>query len=305
VSQPAAAPFPLLPRSPARRALAVAAAYLALTMLFVVARFPVDSLTPRVAALASAATGAQVEIGRLDAGLRSLLPALQASDVSVTTPGGTRLRLDRARVRPAWSLSWLRGRPALAISLRAGESRVDGTVRLGPAPGFTGDLEKVDLRLLPASLLGDAGVTFDGRLDGTLDLQLGELGPEGDVKLHAADGSLTLPGLPIGIPYQSIDAEATLGGDLLANLTSLAMDGPMLALHASGTVGRGPTPSLAPLALEGRLEVREPALRDLAASSGIALGPDGTADLAVSGTLDAPQLGRATPGARGGAPRRQ
>jgi type II secretion system protein N len=296
----AAAPFPLLPRTPTRRALAIGAVYLALTLLFVVARFPADRLTPRVEALATAATGSRVEIGSLGLDLIALLPALHARDVVVTTPAGTRLPLDRVRVRPAWSLSWLRGHPSLALSLRGGEARLDGTLRLGSTPGFRGDFSRIDLRQLPAAPLEDMGVTLDGRLDGELDLRLGDLGPEGTLKLHAAEGSFGSPALPIGIPYQTIDLEATLGGDVLAEIASLAVDGPMVAMTASGTVGRGPNPALSPLALQGRLEVREPALRAMVADGGVALGPDGVAELGIGGTLSAPQLGA---GPRG-APRR-
>lgn len=294
-----AAPFPLLPRGRVRRALAIALAYLALASLFVIARFPVDRLTPRVAALASAATGAQVQIGELGVGLIALLPALHAHQVSIVTPGGMQLRFDRVRARPAWSLSWLRGDPAVALSLHAGKGSVDGVVRLGSTPGFDGQLSDVDLRLLPAAALGDLGVSLDGSLGGALDVRLGELGPEGTLDLRAGEGSVSLPNLPIGIPYQSIAAQATLGGDQLARITRLVVDSPMLAVDASGTVGRGPTPSLAPLALQAHLEVREPALRDLFGDgSGVTLRSDGSADVTIGGTLAAPQLGSGRPAPR-------
>lgn len=295
MSTSGAAPFPLLPRGRVRRVLVIAAAYLALTLGFVIARFPVDRLTPQAAALASAATGAQVGIGELDLDVISLLPSIYARDVTVSTAGGTRLRLDRVRVRPAWSLSWLRGDPAAVLSLRAGAGRIDGVVRLGDAPGFQGELADVDLALLPAALFGGSGLAIDGKLGGTLDLRLAEAGPEGTLALRAADGSLSLPNLPIGVPYQSIEAEATLGGNELARIAKLVVDGPMLALEASGTVGRGPTPTLAPLALRAHVEVREPALRDLFAGSPVALGPDGSAELAIGGTLAAPELGSGRP----------
>lgn len=301
VSEPAAAPFPLLPRSPVRRVLVVALAYLVLTLAFVIARFPADRLTSRVEALASAATGAQVEIGTLDLDLVALLPALEAREVSVVGPSGTRLRLDRVRARPAWSLSWLRGDPALAIALRAGAGRVDGVVRLGSAPGFTGELQEVDLGLVPAALLGGLGVSLDGRVGGTLDVRMGEEGPEGELDLHAESGSLALPNLPIGVPYESIAARATLGGESLAQIASLVVDSPMLALDADGTVGRGPAPALAPLALRARIQVREPALRDLFVGAPVTLGPDGSADLTIVGTLSSPQLGSG----RGAPPRRR
>lgn len=298
MSTPGAAPFPLLPRGRARRVLAIAAAYLALTLGFVIARFPVDRLTPQIAALASAATGAQVGIGELELDLIALLPTLHARDVTVTTAGGQRLRLDRVRARPAWSFSWLRGDPAAVLSLRAGAGRVDGVVRLGGTPGFGGELADVDLALLPAALFGASGFAIDGKLGGTVDLRLAEAGPEGTLALRATDGSVSLPNLPIGVPYQSIDAAATLGGDELARIEKLVVDGPMLAFEASGTVGHGPAPTLAPLALRAHVEVREPALRDLFAGSPVALGPDGSADLTIGGTLAAPDLGSGRPAPR-------
>lgn len=292
MSEPIVAPFPLLPRSRLRRVLVLVAAYLALTSAFVCARFPVDRLAPRIAAAASAATGARVEIADLELNVIALLPSLHAREVAVTTPGGTRVRLDRMRVRPAWSLSWLRGAPALALSLRAGTGRVDGTLRLGRTPGFAGDLEQVDLRQLPLTVLADYGVSLDGKLGGEVDLRMGEQGPEGDLKLHAADGSLALPGLPIAVPFERLAAEATLGGDALARIATLTLDGPMVSLEANGTVGHAPNPAFAPLSLQGRVQVREPALRDLVADAGVALGSDGAANLAIGGTLAAPELGR-------------
>jgi type II secretion system protein N len=300
----AAAAFPLLPRSPVRRALAIAAAYCALTALFAIARFPVERLAPRIEAAASAATGSRVQIGTLDIQLVALLPALHAREVAVTTPAGTRLALDRVRLRPAWSLSWLRGHPSLALSLRAGEARLDGTVRLGSTPGFQGDFSELDLAGLPAAALEGTGISLDGRLSGALDLRLGEGGPEGDVSLHAVDGSLSMSLLPVGIPFRTLDADATLGGDALAEITALVVEGPMVAMRASGTVARGPAPALAPLALEARLEVREAALRSMVADTGVVLGPDGVAELAIGGTLGAPELRprRSAPGARGAAP---
>jgi type II secretion system protein N len=305
LSAPApAAPFPFLPRSPAKRTLLVLAAYAALTLAFVVARFPIDRLTPRFEALASAATGARVTVGSLEVSLIALLPAVQARGVQVTWPGGAQLALDRVRVRPAWSLSWLRGDPSLALSLRKAGGSVDGTLRLGATPGFRGDVEKLDLALLPPALLGGSGLALDGKLDADLDLRMAELGPEGTLSLHAAGGSFSLPSLPVGIPYEKIDGDLVLGGDALVTIGSLVVDGPMLAGRASGTVGRGPTPPLAPISIDARIELREPALRGMLSGSGVTLGPDGAADVTIGGTLTSPQVGRGVPGARPpGAPR--
>ena len=70
----------------------------------------------------------------------------------------------------------------------------------------------MDLGRLPLS-----GVAPDLALDGIaradVDVRSGERGPEGRVELHAAEGSVGLPGLPVALPFQSLDAAATLGGE--------------------------------------------------------------------------------------------
>jgi type II secretion system protein N len=289
-----------------RRVLLFTLGYVALTLLFVLLRFPIDRLTPRVEALASAASGAQVSIGGLEFHLVALLPELSALDAVVTWPAHTRLQLDRVRVRPAWSLSWLRGDPSLALSVRRAAGRVRGVARFGDTPGFRGAVTAVDLMHLPPALLGDAGVAFDGKLDGEVDLRMADTGPEGAVTLRASDGSLSLPMLPMGVPFESFEGALQLGGDVLVTVQSLALEGPLVALTGSGTVGRAATSALAPLALAARLEVREPALRQLFANGDITLGPDGVAELSIGGTLSNPVVtgDRGGAGARGLAPPR-
>lgn len=304
----ATAPLPgtaWLPRSGIRRTLLIAGAYLALTALFVALRFPIDRLTPRIEALASAHSGARVSIAELEFHLVALLPELSAIDVDLLWPAGTRVRIDRVRVRPAWSLSWVRGQPSLALMLRSGTGRIEGTARLGDSPGFRGAVTDLDLARLPSALFGNAGFAVDGRLDAELDVRTTAEGNlEGPVTLRAADGSLSLPMLPMGVPFETLEGALSLGGDMLVTIQSLALEGPLVALAGSGTVGRAPASALAPLALAARLEVREPALRQLFSSSDVALGPDGVAELAIGGTVGNPVLAgdRAPPGAR--APRR-
>ncbi len=290
-----------LPQSGSRRTLLIAVAYLALTSLFVIARFPIDRLAPRVAALASEATGARVSIDELEFHLVALLPELSAIGVDLTWPAGTRLRLDRVRVRPAWSLSWFRGDPSLKLSLRSGSGRIRGIARLGDAPSFRGAVTDLDLSRVPMALFADTGFAFDGNLNAEFDVVTGEAGLEGPVTLHATDGSLSLPMLPMGVPFETLEGAAALGGDSLLTVHSLALEGPLVAFAGSGTVGRAPASALAPLALAARLEVREPALRELFASSGAVLGTDGVAELSIGGTVGNPVLGGegGTAGGRG------
>jgi type II secretion system protein N len=243
-----------------------------------------------VASTLEAATGARAAVGRVAPGLTLLGPQLRAYDVDLAWPGGPRVQLARARARPAWSLSWLSGEPSLALELRSDLFEFDGTVRLGEAPAVRGRLSGLALARLPEGALGP-GVRADGRLDADVDLRAGAAPlPEGALSLHARDGSLSLPGVPIGIPFARLDGELVLGGDAQVVLDSLALDGPLGALRGQGRIGTGPDLESSPLALEVRLEAKEPALRQLLAAEGVTLGPDGGVDLAVGGTLGEPRI---------------
>jgi len=279
-----------------RRALGLAIAYLALTAFFVAVGFPLDRVAPRVAAAFGSATGTRVTIGGLGFSLSWLRPQLVARDVEIFWPGGFELPVARARVGPAFSLSWLRGRPALALSLDGKLGQLAGTAQLGADPGFRGDLRGVALDALPLDALAP-GLRLTGSLDAALDLQAkGEL-PEGTLRLAGRDGSISLPSLPIGLPFAKLDADLALGGSALLTVKSFQLDGPLVAATGSGSVGRAASVDEAPLALELQLQAREPALRQLLASQGLPLGADGNAHLAIGGTLASPLLRPAPPGA--------
>jgi type II secretion system protein N len=282
--------LPGLPRTRGRRALALGAGYLALTLLFVVIGFPYERLAPRVAAFLEPLLGARLTIGRVQPSLSWGLPQLLAWDVEATWPGGQPLRLERMRLRPAWSTSWVTGNPAFVVALRSPDGELDGTVRLGDSPGFDGSLAGVALARLPASPML-LGTTLDGRLDADLDLRRGADGLEGTASLRAANGSIGLPSLPVGIPFTSLTGELVFGGESQARADAIALEGPVVALQASGTLGRAASPMLAPLALQVRIEARDPNLAPMIAGN-LPMGPDGVADFEVGGTLGAPQVQR-------------
>lgn len=272
----------------ARRVLAIAAAACALTGYFVVTGFPYDRLTPRVERIVTDATGARVEIDRLELGLTWLTPQLRAWDVDVAWPGGPRVQLDRLRVHPAWSLSWLRGAPALVVALRSPAGEVDGTVVVGGEPSFRGTLRQVQLGQLPIAELA-AGASLDGRADADLDLQLGADGrPVGSARFTIGDGSLSLPVLPIGVPFESLRGDLVLGGDAIARIAALELVGPLVGLVAKGTIGQAAAWEAAPLAIEAKLDAREPTVRTLLRGQGVALDAEGKAELTIGGTLGSP-----------------
>ncbi|RIL00224.1 MAG: type II secretion system protein GspN [Proteobacteria bacterium] len=284
----------------ARRALAIALAASVLTAFFVVIGFPYHLVTARIERAVEAATGARVEIGRFAIGLHWLLPQLRAWDVDVTTPAGRRLQLARVRVHPAPSLAWLRGRPALALALRSPLGELDGTVVVRGEPAFRGELRA--LQLGPLALLESIapGAALDGRADAEIDLALAESGPAGSARFDVANGSLALPLLPIGVPFESLHGDLVLGGDALAKIEALDLAGPLIAFQAKGVVGAAPVAVDAPLDLDATLEVRDPTVRSMIGGQGIALDASGRAELHVGGTLGNP---RPESGRRGARPR--
>jgi len=283
-----------------RRAFAISVAAVALTSVFLVAGFPYDRLAPRAAAAIESATGTRVTIGRLDLGVTSWAPQLRTRDVDVAWPSGKTASFQSFRVRPAWSTAWLRGTPALVIEARSPLGSVKGIVIGGAEPSFDGELRQLSLAMLPLQEIA-AGAQLDGRADAQLDVTIAEAGPQGRVHFEATQGSLTLPLLPIGLPFDKLSGDLALGGDTLAVLDAFDLAGPLVALTASGSIGRNADTDLAPLALKARIEAREPALRSMLQSQGLALDASGAAAFEIGGTLGSPELvpARGRPGGPG------
>lgn len=271
-----------------RRVLAIATAAFVLTSGFVVIGFPYDRILPRIESAIVTATGMPVKIGRLALGVAWLGPQIRAWDVDATLPSGKHLVFKRLRVHPAWSFSWLRGAPALVIALRSPSGEVDGTVTFGAERAFRGELRQVLLGELPLDALAP-GAGLDGRASGAIDLTLAEAGPIGSIHLDAEKGSLTLPLLPIGVPFDTLKSAVELGGGLLAKIDVLDLEGPLVSLSANGTIGSAPDAAAAPLALHAKLTVRDPSMRSLFGGQGVSLDANGAAEVDIGGTLGNPQ----------------
>jgi type II secretion system protein N len=269
--------------------LGVPCAGVLLVAFFFVLGFPWDALRDLAASQASAATGTRVTIGELRPGFTALGPAFEARGVTATLAGGDAVRLDHARVRPAWSLRWLRGDAALAVDLSAPQGRLRGTVYTGSQPGFDGRVEELSLGDLPLS-----GMAPDLALDGTasaeVDLRSSEHGPAGRVELRAAEGSLGLPGLPVALPFQTLDATALLGGDARLRLEHLALNGPMLSANGEALLASAPAFATAPLSATLHIEVHEAGVRPMVRNLGVRLDAQGRADVRLGGTLAAPTV---------------
>ncbi len=260
----------------------------ALIVLFAVALFPYDRFRDAAESQLGALAGAEVRIAELSGGLSVAGIALKARDATLRWPDGTALQIERARVRPAWSLSWLRGNPALALDVHSSLGRVKGTWWPGASGGFTGRASGVELAQLPPVLLGGPS-PFEGRADAEIQLRLEGGAPRGSVAIEAGEGSLAGANIPMAIPYERLVGEAHLGDGGAIELRDVALEGPMVAATAGGTIGAAPSLALAPLDLDLELEVVDPNLRPVVARGfGVRVDGDGLARLRITGSPTRP-----------------
>lgn len=260
-----------------------------LTLFFVAIGFPWDRVRDRVTASAGRLLGAEVRLASLGPSLSLFGPGVHVTGLDATLPSGQRVVLDDASVRPAWSTSWLRGRPALAVDLRGPQGRAAGTLTLGTEPGFDGELEDVDLAKLPLdSVL--AGLALDGIASGEVDLERSARGPRGSFDLHAKGGSVALPGVPVALPFETLAARGSLTDAALAEGLAIELEGPMLTAAVSGRVGQAEPVLSAPLDLDVRVRVVDPSIRPMLAGTGLRFGPDGSAAMKLTGTAGRPLL---------------
>jgi type II secretion system protein N len=278
--------------SPALRRLqrvGIPAGAVLLTCFFVAIGFPYDRIRDVVASKAGQALHAQVRMAGFGPTLSLLGPGLKATGLDVTFASGQRFSLETASVRPAWSTSWLRARPALQVDLRAAEGHAVGTVVLGAEPGFDGALEDVDLAKLPLEGVVP-GLSLDGTASGDVALRRTAAGPRGSLDVVAKAGSVALPGLPVALPFETLTAKTELTEAHLAENVNVDLQGPMLTAQITGNVGQSPLPMNAPLELQLKLKVVDPALRPMLSGTGLRFAQDGTAEMRLSGTPGRPLL---------------
>jgi len=258
-----------------------------LTLFFLFLGFPYDRLGQRLAAELSRSNGTQLSFQELGPYVSLAGLGFEATGAHIETADGIRLQLDRARLRPAWSLAWLRLRPAIHVDLEGPPGHVVGVVTLGGAPGFAGRLEAIDLAQLPKSLVG-SGVAMAGTVDAVVDLHTGSSGPQGNISLSAQEGSLGIPDLlPIAVPFDELSASLRLGDGAFLELDSFETQSPLFSAQASGTIADAPSLASAPLNLQVKIQT-DPAFASTLQGLGLRLSRDGKANLHIRGTPTAP-----------------
>jgi type II secretion system protein N len=276
-----------LPRLLLAAALPLAA--LVLVLVFTLILFPYERFRDVTAARIAQATGASVSLTDLDGGLSVGGPFLRATNLLLRWPDGRELLLERARFRPAWSFSWLRGEPALRVHLSGPAGSVAGTLWPGLGPAFEGGLQGVQLSLLPLEQLADPFPAL-GRLDAEVEVRAGAEGPVGEIRFEAWDGSISLPQMPFGIPYQEAHGEIERSESGSVTVPEFELSGPMLSATVEGSIAASRRPEDGELDLEIDLVVVDPGVRNMFQPYGIQLDPDGAARLRVSGTVSRPLL---------------
>jgi type II secretion system protein N len=272
------APAPGLPRS--AKTLGIPLAAVLLIASFIYLGFPYDRLADYIAAELGRDMGVRLAIREIGPRLQLAGPGLEAAGVGARWNDGRELQLDRALLRPAWSLSWLTGSPAIHLELVGPAGEAEGTLTLNGAGAWDGELRQADLTALPISELWP-GLEAKGPVDASVDLHLREGGPEGAISFEARDGLLTVAGMTL--PYERIQGELEFGGDAFASVKLLRLEGPDVTAEVTGALGKAQRFASAPLALTARLDVSPP-IRTLFQAAGIRVSRDGTARIRISGT---------------------
>ncbi len=267
-------------------------AFVLLTFFFIFLGFPYEKLAENLLSRVQRESGVRLEIVSLSPHIGLAGPGLEVRHLKAFPAGGGPIAIDRLLLRPVWSWSWFSGAPTLYVEIDSARGGIDGRVRMGDEPGFRGSLRDVDLAALPLEDWLD-GIRLAGRLAGSADLTLRDGGVEGSFRPEVSDGSLSLPSFPIALPFQQLRMSLRLGGDALVRFEQAALEGPVLDAEVVGSIapGRGELGlTAAPIDLELRLRVRDPAARAALQGLGVRTSRDGAATIRIGGTTSAPRM---------------
>jgi type II secretion system protein N len=264
------------------------AAGLFLVLLFIYLGFPYAKLGDRIAAEMQRAQGVRVDFQSAGPSLHLAGPGIEVTGLRATLSDGKTLRFERAMLRPAWSAAWFRGAPALYAEIESELGGAEGTLILGAAGGWSGDLAQVALGKLPLAGLASMG-RLEGLLDASIDILLGEEGPEGYMSFEVRDGSVDFPNFPVSVPFETLSGELQFGDEAYLAVKRLDLAGPMLDAGLTGNVLRAASFDQAPLRLEAQFEA-DPSLRSAMKNAGLRVDRNGKAKLRITGTVARPNV---------------
>lgn len=273
------------------RYLAMPITGLGLTLLFIHLGFPYEPLVARAFEMIEPQLGITIACDEVWGDIGFFGPAIQARGVVVSRRDGDDVEIERLSLRPAWSTSWLRGQPSVYVEARTPIGDVSGEIAVGDPVAVDGSFESLDLAALPIAKYVD-GLNLRGSLDAEIDLHYdAENHWIGSATLSVEDGSLGLPGQPVAIPFETLDAQLSLGPEdgIFLTIDSATLVGPMVAASASGQIARGRR-GPDKIDIEFELSVVDETLRPLFRRLGLRLGDDGKIQARLGGTLANPVL---------------
>jgi len=269
-------------------AIGVPCAGVLLIALFLIRGFPYDKLGELIANRIEQSHGIHLTIGDVGPALQLAGLALEGTQLRVAFPDRSPQQIDRALVRPAWSMSWLTGEPTFHVELESPSGSVDGTLRWNGGASWIGTIRGARPELPPiADWIPIGG--FEGALDATLDVSMGEAGLEGLVEFEIRDGSASIPGFTGPLPFKSLTAAASLGGDAYVKLTSLSFEGPLVSCSGRGKVGHAEPLEQAPIGFEFQLDIKPELVRTVRGGDA-KIKPDGSSLVKISGTVAEPKI---------------
>ncbi len=259
-----------------------------LVAFFIYLGFPYHKLGDRIATEIQRSSGVRIDFEDIGASLQLVAPGIEATGVRATLSDGSSYRIERAMLRPAWSLAWFRGTPAVYAEVESELGGAAGTLLLGEAGGWSGELSQVAIGRIPIPPLEAVG-NIDGRLDATIDLVLAEAGPEGSIEFAATEGSVGLAKFPMDIPFETLSGELSFGGEAFISIERLELDGPMLTASLTGKVLQAASFAQAPMRLEAELTA-EPNLRPAFKNAGVRVDREGNSKVRITGTVESPMV---------------
>jgi type II secretion system protein N len=269
-------------------AIGVPCAGVLLVAFFLIRGFPYDKLGELIAKRIEQSHGIHLTVGDVGPALQLAGPALEGTQLRVAFPDRSPQQIHRALIRPAWSMSWFAGEPALHVEVESPAGNADGTLRWNGSASWVGTIRDARPELPPIADWIPIG-SFEGALEATLDVSMDENGLEGRVEFEIRDGSTSIPGLSSPLPFESLTAAVTLGGDAYLKLTSLSFEGPLASGSGSGKIGRAESIEEAPIGFAFQLDLK-PELARTAKGDVMKIKPDGSALLRISGTVAEPRI---------------
>ncbi len=262
-----------------------------LTLVFLILGFPFDQVGERLVGSLSSASRSEIVFVELSPFLSLYGPGFEATGVLIVGSDGSQLALDHLKLRPAWSLAWLRLAPALHVDADGPLGRVVGTAVVDAStPAFHGELESLKLAELPVAALWP-DLVLTGTLDADIDLALteGAAGPNGTVVFEARDGGISAAGQPLGLPYETLTGELELGGDALVRIVSLEAKSPLLTAVATGEIGMNEYFSAAPIDIDIEIQAQPLSISTLR-GMGIRIDKKGAGRVHIGGTPSDPVI---------------